>query len=54
MAFGKYLADHPNQEPLDIELQRSLTIYRIALHNVLDARQPKESKKRANKKHHAQ
>jgi len=35
MAFGKYLEEHPDQSELEKELQRATTLYRIALHNVL-------------------
>ena len=42
MAFGKYLEQHPDQGPLTKELQRALTHYRIALHNVLEERKEAE------------
>ena len=38
MTFGEYLEQHPDQSPLDKELKRSLMLYRIALHNVLQDR----------------
>lgn len=51
MAFGKYLDDHPEKDnPLIAELQRQTTLYRIAITNVLQDRQPKEPKKSARKK----
>ena len=35
--FGKYLESHPAQGPLEVELQKSLCLYRIALHNCIEA-----------------
>ena len=51
MAFGKYLEAHPDQTALDKELQRATTIYRIALHNILQDRLHAAVNKRAKQKH---
>ncbi len=52
MAFGKYLDQHPDNSEnnttasLHTELQRSVTVYRIALHNVLQDRLNRAGPKR--------
>lgn len=54
MDFGKYLDGHPDQnDPLLLELKRQTSMYRIALHNVLQDRLPKEPKKRGKQKRNA-
>lgn len=41
--FGEYLEQHPEADnPLSDELQRSLTLYRIALTNLIKSKQAEE------------
>ncbi len=49
MAFGEYLDQHPDQSPLMKQLQQTLTMYRVALHVVLQDRLPKPPRKKRAK-----